>query len=71
MNMSNFAQARAAVHAQRPPDRHPKSRSITGQVPQRLEAKALADFRLFYRKAKDDETRAYCAAEIKRLGGTP
>lgn len=71
MNTSNYAQAQAATYQQRPSDQRYKSRETTGQVPAKLEARALADFRNYYRKAKDDETRAYCAAEIRRLGGQP
>ncbi len=71
MNTSNYALAQRAAHSQRPSDQRYKSRKTTGQVPAKLEAKALADFRRYYRKAKDDETRAYCAAEIRRLGGQP
>lgn len=68
---TNYALAQRAAHSQRPSDQVYKSRSVTGQVPAKLEARALADFRRYYRKAKDDETRAYCAAEIRRLGGQP
>lgn len=70
-SQTNYAQAQRAAHSQRPSDQVYKSRSVTGQVPEKLEAKALADFRRYYAKAKDDETRAYCAAEIRRLGGQP
>ena len=66
-----YAQAQATTYAQRPPDQRRRSRSVTGQVPAKLEAKALADFRRFYAKATDDDTRAYLAREIRRLGGTP
>ena len=68
MTLSNYAQAQAASHQQRPPDRHPKSRSITGQVPAKLEDRAARDFMRYRAKATDPSDRAYLDAQIQRLG---
>lgn len=68
MTLSNYAAAQAGSHQQRPPDRHAKSRSITGQVPARLADKAAHDFMRYYAASGDRDTRQYCAQQLQRLG---
>lgn len=68
MVSSNYAQAQRSAHAQRPSDQRYKSRSVTGQVPAKLEDRAAHDFMRYYAKAADRDTRQYCGQQLQRLG---
>lgn len=65
---TNYALAQRAAHSQRPPDQVYKSRSVTGQVPAKLEDRAARDFMRYRAKATDPSDRAYLDAQIQRLG---
>lgn len=65
---SNYAQAQGASYQQRPSDQRYKSRSVTGQVPAKLEDRAARDFMRYYAKADDRDTRLYCGRQLQRLG---
>lgn len=65
---TNYAQAQATTYRQRPPDQRPKSRSVTGQVPAKLEDRAARDFMRYYAAAPDRDTRQYCGWQLQRLG---
>ena len=68
MNTSNYAQAQATSYAQRPSDQRYKSREATGQIPAKLEDRAVRDFMRYRAKATDPSDRAYLDAQIQRLG---